>query len=563
MLTLATLIKNPGEPAVESRYNDCRELAALGYNGLVLYETTALSGVPSPDVVGSGELRRWVGHHFDSVSQSIEQAHGAGLAVYLFYDVLVLARDLVERQVTALTCRNRPTVLCPASERALDESAASLEAMLTRWPEVDGIVLRLGDTDAGRLPHVIGNDLYTPHCSRCSQYGRADRIVAAVERFHRLVVEQRHKPLIVRAWNVRPNGLHDSAELAARVFERLPGAGDGAEGNGDGRGAAEDPRFVLSFKFTQTDFWRYQRWNPSSLAAGRLPIVYELQCQREFEGKGGIPNWQVGLWRDGAPESVAAGDVRGLAEASKRVNLAGLWAWVRGGGWGGPFVKNEAWIDANVFAVPKLAQNPEAEPAALARQWIERRLNIHDEEVVACLMRVLEVSPELVRQAFYIGPYAEAKQDPWHPNADWISDDLLDAEAAWRMVQRLPESRLDEVIREKEQAVEGAARLRAELSHLVNDQNRGTLEPLVNTLVYAESLFEAIRDLMTGLVAYRRHQHARQPSTRELARQKLLASQSHWNHHTQRHGSLPGTATAFREHHFWELTQDMLQRVTE
>mgnify|MGYP004166177951 CR=1 FL=1 len=49
MLKLATLIQNPGEPPVDSRYADPRELAELGYTGQVLYSTTALSGVASPD----------------------------------------------------------------------------------------------------------------------------------------------------------------------------------------------------------------------------------------------------------------------------------------------------------------------------------------------------------------------------------------------------------------------------------------------------------------------------------------------------------------------------------
>src|SRR5690606_33238860 len=122
--------------------------------------------------------------------------------------------------------------------------------------------------------------------------------------------------------------MHDSVELCQRIAARLPGE-------------EADDRLVLSFKFTQTDFWRYQRWNPSSLTFGGRPILYELQCQREFEGKGGVPNWQAPLWRDGAPE--VAEDVAGLANVADRVNLAGLWAWVRGGGWGGPFVASESW----------------------------------------------------------------------------------------------------------------------------------------------------------------------------------------------------------------------------
>ena len=33
----------------------------------------------------------------------------------------------------------------------------------------------------------------------------------------------------------------------------------------------------------------------------------------------------------------------------------------------------------------------------------------------------------------YIAPYARSLAQPWHPNADWIQDDVVDAEAAWRL----------------------------------------------------------------------------------------------------------------------------------
>jgi hypothetical protein len=554
MLKLATLIENPGEPTVATRYHDPHHLKRLGYNGLVVYETTALSGLENPDLISNAEMKRWVGHHIDRVTRTIDEAHDAGLAVYVFYDTPVLARDVVERNVGALTCKNRSEVLCPASEHTLERSTRGLEAMLGRWPRVEGVVLRFGDTDAGRMPHLVGNDLYSPHCPRCSQFGRADRIVAILDRFRRLVVDGLGKRLIARAWNVRPNGLHDSVDLAKRVVERLAETASQTD--------ADDPRFMLSFKFTHTDFWRYQKWNAASLVCDRIPILYELQCQREFEGKGGLPNWQVPLWRDGYPETREQTEVSGLAAASGKVNLAGLWAWVRGGGWGGPFIKNETWIDANVFAVPRLADNPQADPRELGRAWIDERLGITEPPLVQKLLEILEASPAIAQSMFYIGPFARMKSDQWHPSGDWISDDLLDAHGAWRIVQRLPESQLDAVVAEKESAVEQLSRLRAELQHLISDRNHATLEPLVNTLTYGESLAESLRDLLAGLVAYRRYLRNREPQAASLTRQKLFAAQSHWNHHTQRHGSLPGAATAFRETHFWDLTQQILGEVS-
>ena len=548
MLKLATTLTNPGEPAVDTRYHDAQELRSLGYNGRVLFQTTGLSGVPSAETVRDVELRRWVQHTQDSVSRSIEQSVAAGLEVYLLYDVLVLARDLVQRNVGGLTCKNRPDTLCPASDGVFKHAFAALDAVVRRWPMIAGIVLRFGDTDAQRLPHLLGNDLYSPHCPRCSQFGRADRVVDVLTRAHELVVGQHGKRLIARAWNVRPQGMHDAADLTRRIVERLPGE-------------AEDDRFMLSFKFTQTDFWRYQPWNDASLACGKRPIIYELQCQREFEGKGGFPNWQVPLWLDGYPETAERSAARGLADVATKVNLAGLFAWVRGGGWGGPFVKDETWIDANVYAVPRLADDLTLRPAAIARDWVTDRLGIEHAATVEALVAVLEASPEMVRQAFYIGPFAEARGSAWHPAADWIQDDLLDASSAWRMVQRVDESRLDEVVAEKEAAVAAMSRARHDLQALLADRDHPRLQKLVNSLIYAESFFETLRDLLAGLVAHRRYLKSPNPADAATIRRKFFDAQSHWNHHTQRHASAPGTATAFRESHFWDLTQDILAQL--
>lgn len=546
MLKLATLINNPGEPEVDSRYNDPNLLRDLGYNGLVVYETTALSGVESADAIESGELRRWVQHHIDHAGRKIEQAQDAGLDVFLFYDALVLTEQTASRNRTALTCRNRPLTLCPASEQAWDASVRALESTLRRWPSIAGVVLRFGDTDAPRLPYLVGNDIYSPHCPRCSQFGRADRITAVIDRFYKPVVERLGKRLIARAWNVRPNGLHDAPELAERVLNRLPGQPD-------------DDRLILSFKFTQTDFWRYQRWNPCSLLAGQRPIIYELQCQREFEGKGGLPNWQAGLWRDGAPEIAPDQDRGGLAALDDQVNLAGLWAWVRGGGWGGPFIKNETWIDANVFAVPRLAERRDADLDAIAEQWIESELGIKKKAVRQRIAQVLAGSADAVRDGFYLGPFARQKADPWHPNADWIQDDLVDAQALWRIIQRLPAKDLDEVVAEKTRAADRFSKDRHDLQRLVAEHGLRRVEPLVGTLMYAESLFEALRDLTAGLVAYRRLKKS--PDDAALAdtvRRSLYQAQSHWNHHVQRTGAMRGVASPFREAGFWDLTQQIL-----
>lgn len=550
MLKLATILDNPGAPVTKTRYRDPQELSRLGYNGIVLYETTGLSGVEINGNVADRQLHHWLSEQFDLVDQQINQACAAKLDVYLSYDVLSLSTDLVDQHRDQFCCKARPVTLCPASNEAISASVDALRSLLRRFNQVRGVVIRFGDNEAARLPHLTGNDILLPHCARCSRLGRAKRINKIITAFYDLVIRELELNLIVRAWNVRPTGMHDSVDVCRRAIRGLP----------------RDDRFMLSFKFTQTDFWRYQHWNQASLACEDHPIIYELECQREYEGKGAIPNWQVPLWCDGPPEITQSAQKTGLNHLPDQVHLAGLWAWVRGGGWGGPFVSNETWIDANVYAVPKVADGSTNNQQQLALMWMKERLDITDCDLAETILKLLQHSHEVILNGFYIGAYAQSLPDSWHPNADWIQDDLLDAHAVWRMIEHLPASQLEQVINEKRRAADMISKDRIALKQLITESNRPTLEPMLHTLEYADALLGAIHELLAGLAAYRRHTQQQpdhpQPALADQCRHHLLEAQNKWNHHTQRTASLSGAATAFRESGFWELTQQIMNKLT-
>ena len=540
MRVFATILDNPGEPPAETRYRDPAALRQLGYTDLVIYPTTGLSGLFQPDTIAAGDIRRWVGELFEHVEQTIEKARAAGMKVWLTYDAPSLARELVG---SAVLCVRDQSSLCPASPELLEMIGQCVDSMLSRFRDVEGLVLRVGDNDAHRTPYLIGNDIYSPHCARCNEIGRADRLVRFIKFFRELVVDKLDRHLIVRAWNVRPGGLHDDAELARRVMTGLP----------------DDDRVWLSFKFTQSDFWRFQKWNPSSLVCGSRPIIYELECQREFEGKGAMPNYQPPLWRDGMPET---GQQFGLIQAAEKVNLQGLWAWVRGGGYGGPYLSGngETWIDANVYAVPCMANNPKVNLDELARDWIRNRLECGDPAAVSAMHRVLTHSTENVLESFYIGPYASTRTEPWYPSGSFIQDDLIDAEAGWAIIQRLADRQLDQVIEEKQRAVERVAQDRRAIQQSVAEFGQTRGESLVHQMEYNESLVETLRHLLASMVYYRRYRRKAETSLARSLAEAVHHSQSYWNHH-QRYANFRGTATAFRSDSLWDFTQRMLDQV--
>lgn len=536
MRTFATILNNPGEPPAETHYRDANRLREIGYSDLIIYETTGISGLLEPSGLSSVDMRRWVKEQSENIDEKVQQADKAGLKVWLTIDAPSLIHELVG---SAMTCVNQPHTLCPASSELLDMLGECLDSLFSRFNPIEGFVLRLGDTDAHRIPYMKGNDLYSPHCARCANLGRADRLVNWIDYYFKKVVEEHGRKLIVRAWNVRPGGMHDSEELCERVLQRVPKHDD----------------LIFSFKFTKADFWRYQQWNPSSLKCADRPMIYELQCQREFEGKGAIPNYQPLIWRDGMPEN---DQPCGLSRVVEELNITGLWSWVRGGGWGGPYLtkKNEKWIDANVIAVPKLAQQITTPDSELVKTWLSQYVEEPEDHVLETVQRVLENSVQNIRQLFYIGPYAQQRQNEWYPSGSVIQDDSLDAEAAWTIIQQLPANMLDAVIHEKHQA---ELRLEEDIQAIrqISGKLGGIGDEMIRSLEYGITLVKTLHRLLSALVSFRRYRSTSDPVHRELVEKMCDECQHHWAYH-QRVASHSNTATAYQSDNLYEVLQRLV-----
>ena len=50
----------------------------------------------------------------------------------------------------------------------------------------------------------------------------------------------------------------------------------------------------------------------------------------------------------------------------------GVWTWSRGGGWSGPFLKNELWCNLNAYVMSKWAQNPSRPEAEIFDEYAEK-----------------------------------------------------------------------------------------------------------------------------------------------------------------------------------------------
>jgi hypothetical protein len=93
---------------------------------------------------------------------------------------------------------------------------------------------------------------------------------------------------------------------------------------------------------------------------GKHRQIIEVQCQREVYGKGAYP-FYIGLgviegWEE-YEWMMYPTDPKGLRDVVNHPLYAGLWTWSLGGGWDGPFIKNEFWTALNTYVINAYAKN--------------------------------------------------------------------------------------------------------------------------------------------------------------------------------------------------------------
>ena len=92
-------------------------------------------------------------------------------------------------------------------------------------------------------------------------------------------------------------------------------------------------KLFISIKHCEGDFHRANAFS-RVLGQGRHQQIVEVQCAREYEGKGAYPNYVCNGVIEGfeehriAMKPDAMKSIRGLYKTGK---LAGIWTWTRGG----------------------------------------------------------------------------------------------------------------------------------------------------------------------------------------------------------------------------------------
>jgi hypothetical protein len=347
---------NPGEPHFDTQFADPAFAKNMGYNGKVFYLFDSAHLAVDWDVYDTNILaagtpdRAWVDAKRADVNQKYTAAKAAGLDVYCLSDLILFPKRLVSLYGLTNTLGN---INDTNTELWLRRE---LNLMFTQFPQLDGIVVRIGETYLQDAPYHQGK-IDNPTSPSLT-------IIPLMNVLRDEVCVKLGKKVIFRTWNSFDVDLNNFLTVSAAVEPHT--------------------NLIWSIKHAEGDFHRGNNFS-KVMGQGRHKFVVEVQCAREYEGKGAHPEYIANGVIEGFEEHLtrmSPTQIRSLRDLYQQSPLFyGVWTWSRGGGWEGPYLKNELWPDLNAWVMAQWALNPAATEESLFNRYAVERLQLPTNQV--------------------------------------------------------------------------------------------------------------------------------------------------------------------------------------
>ena len=357
-LVLDMVSYNPGEPPFDTHYADPVFVKNAGFKGKVFYLFDSAHLAVNWDVYDTNILaagtpdRAWVDAKRADVNQKYTAAKAAGLDVYCMSDLILFPKRLVNLYGLTNTFGN---INDPNTELWLRRE---LKLMFTQFPQLDGVVVRIGETYLQDAPYHTGK-IDNPTSANLT-------IIPLMNVLGDEVCVKLGKKVIFRTWN--------SFDVNTNTFLAVS--------------AAVEPHtnLIWSIKHVEGDFHRGNNFS-KVMGLGRHPFIVEVECAREYEGKGAHPEYIANGVIEGFEEHLASmptNSIRCVRDLYQQSSLlCGIWTWSRGGGWEGPYLKNELWPDLNAWVMAQWALNPAATEESIFDRYAVERLQLPTNQVPA------------------------------------------------------------------------------------------------------------------------------------------------------------------------------------
>lgn len=327
-------------------------VAEIGYNAVTLDDVAHLIDHPWYEA----ELRSRIGVLREEFHSIVSGLRARGLQVFVTADFLATS-DAVEAR------------LGRGLEPRLAWFRGMVDTFLADFPEVAGVVLRIGESD--------GHDVTDPLRSRLVL--RTARDVRRLLKSILPVFESRARRLIFRTWTVGAYLIGDLIWHRGRLAKAFDGI--------------ESSSLVISMKYGESDFFRYLPLNRHFYRIN-LPKIVEFEARPEYEGAGEYPSfvgWECERYArelEGAP------------------NLAGFSVWCQTGGWHAfrrrAFIDESAvWIQLNATVVLRVVRD---------RMTVEHAVTeIFGNDRATAALELLRCCDTVVREILYIEEFARQK----------------------------------------------------------------------------------------------------------------------------------------------------------
>lgn len=238
-----------------------------------------------------------------------------------------------------------------------------LETFLTENPEVDGLILRLGESDGLDVKDELNSELFLKSSKDANAFLK--EILP--------LLDQHETQLILRTWTVGAHRIGDLIWHQGRLSSLVEGI--------------TSENFILSMKPGDSDFFRHLPMGKGFFSYSGKKIL-ELQARPEYEGGGELPTF------------LGSEFSRYAQELEEVENLVGFSVWCQTGGWHRfrrkSFIgKGSPWVEVNSRLAIDLFKNDLSVEDSLERQGLGKEREL------------LELVDHLVRNLYYIRPFAE------------------------------------------------------------------------------------------------------------------------------------------------------------
>jgi len=347
---------NPGDAPFVTAFNDPETLKSFGYDAKVfmIFDSPQLAinwEAFDPSIFPRGSTERnWVEEKAARLKRLYGDVKSAGLSVLCMSDLILLPNKLAKKMEEEGTDWRDPRH--PRTQELLRHMIAESFEIL---PELDGLIVRIGETYLDDAPHHAGGirEKKSPE----------ETIIPLMQLLREELCVKRSKQLYFRTWL----SFDTDEEAYLKVSEAIE----------------PHPLLTISVKHCEGDFHRGNRFS-RILGTGRHPQIVEAQCAREYEGKGCYPNYIGEGVINGFEEysnTMESSDLKGIQEFAATSPLyAGVWTWSRGGGWLGPYTRNEFWCSLNAWVMAQWARNPRRSEEEVFNEYAREVLKLSPED---------------------------------------------------------------------------------------------------------------------------------------------------------------------------------------